>query len=113
MAYKPTQPDYKLSPYTGMTRKSWIEAGKYLLEGVFKNIPSAVDPVILLRFETEVTYPHKNAEGNRLKVERMAEIFEGLARTLFIAAPLIKEQPDIEICGYSLREYYSSQILRS
>lgn len=113
MAYKPTQPDYKLSPYTGMTRKSWIEAGKYLLEGVFKNIPSAADPVILPRFETEVTYPHKNAEGNRLKVERMAEIFEGLARTLFIAAPLIKEQPDIEICGYSLREYYSSQILRS
>lgn len=113
MAYKPDWLDYKLSPYTGMTRKSWIEAGKYLLEGVFKNIRSAAGPVILLRFETEVTYPHKNAEGNRLKVERMAEIFEGLARTLFIAAPLIKEQPDIEICGYSLREYYSSQILRS
>ena len=113
MAYKPTELDYELSPYTGMTRKSWIAAGKYLLEGVFKNIPSASSPVILPRTETEITYPHKNAEGNQLKIEKMAEMFEGLARTLFIAAPLIHIDPEIEICGYSLREYYSDQILRS
>lgn len=113
MSYKPARLDYGLSPYTGMTRESWIEAAKYLLEGVFKNIPSKDAPVILPRFETEVTYPHKNSSGDRLKVEQMAEILEGLARTLFIAAPLIKEQPDAQICGYSLREYYSSQILRS
>lgn len=113
MSFKPTELDFDLSPYTGLTRNSWIEAGKYLLEGVFKSISSVNDPVVLPRSETEVTYPHKNATGNQLKIEKMAEIFEGLARTLFIAAPLIKSQPDIEICGYSLRNYYSSQILRS
>lgn len=113
MSYTPTDLDYGLSPYTGMTRKSWIDAGKYLLEGVFKNIPSLSSPVVLPRTETEVTYPHKNAEGNRLKIEKMAEMFEGLTRTLFIAAPLIRCEPDIEIRGYSLREYYSAQILRA
>lgn len=113
MSYKPTHTDFNLSPYTGLTRKSWTEAAKYLLEGVFKNIPSASSPVILPRTETEITYPHKYSEGNQLKIEKMAEIFEGLTRTLFIASPLIHIDPDIEICGYSLREYYSNQILRS
>ena len=30
--------DFNLSPYTGMTRQSWIEAGEYMLEGIFNNI---------------------------------------------------------------------------
>lgn len=38
--FKPSSPDFELSPFTGMTREGWIEAGKYLLEGVFKNISS-------------------------------------------------------------------------
>ena len=28
-------PDYTHSPYTGMTRKHWIDAAKYMLEGAF------------------------------------------------------------------------------
>ena len=31
-------PDYTLSPYTGMTRRHWIQAGEYLLEGAFSYI---------------------------------------------------------------------------
>lgn len=113
MIFKPETLDFELSPYTGLTRESWIEAGKYLLEGMFRHIPSYDAPVVLPRAETEVTYPHKNAEGNQLKTEQMAQMFEGLARSLFIAAPLIHIDPDIEICGYKLREYYSKQILRA
>lgn len=105
--------DYKLSPYTGLTRESWIDAGKYLLEGIFRHIPSMESAVIVPRTETEVTYPHKNAEGDRLKLEQMSQRFEGLARSLLIAAPIIASEPNVEICGYNLREYYSKQILRS
>lgn len=112
MIYKPTALDFELSPYTGLTRNSWIDAGKYLLKGMFQHIPSMDSPVILPRIETEVTYPHKNACGNQLKLEKMAEIFEGLARSLFIAAPLIHIDPGIEMCGFKLREYYAKQILR-
>ena len=32
------QPDFRLSPYTGMTRQSWIEAAEYLLDGAFTYI---------------------------------------------------------------------------
>lgn len=113
MSYHPANLNYNLSPYTGMTRNNWIEAAEYILKGVFASIPSLSAPVILPRTETDVTYPHKNAEGNQLKAEKMAEIFEGLTRTMFIAAPLIHIDPKIEICGYSLREYYSKQILKS
>lgn len=113
MTYKPTSTDFELSPYTGLTRESWIEAGKYLLEGIFRHIPSMDAPVVLPRRETEITYPHKNVSGNQLRLEEMAEIFEGLARSLFIAAPLIHIEPEIEICGFKLREYYSRQILRT
>ena len=28
-------PDYELSPFTGMTRKHWLDAALYLLEGAF------------------------------------------------------------------------------
>lgn len=111
--FKPSCTDYELSPYTGMTRESWIEAAKYLLTGVFSSIPSFSSPVLVKRSETEVTYPHKNAEGNQRKTEEMAQRFEGLARTLFIAAPLIRADEGTEICGYRLRDYYSSQILRA
>lgn len=113
MKFTPIDPDYTLSPYTGMTRKHWLDAAKYLLEGVFKNISDYSSPIVLPRTENDITYPHKDATGNILKREQMAQIFEGLTRTLFIAAPLIKCDENTEICGFGLRRYYSEQILRS
>ena len=44
MAFVPKTLDYTVSPYTGLTRQSWIEAGTYLLEGVFQNIASSMLP---------------------------------------------------------------------
>ena len=112
MQFVPTSTDYKLSPYTGLTRESWLDACEYLLTGMFKNIKSFSDPVVMPRQETEVTYPHINAPEKFRRSEEKAEIFEGLARSLFIAAPLIHNRPDAVICGYSLRDYYKSHILR-
>ena len=111
MIFKPTTLDYELSPYTGLTRENWIEAGKYLLTGMFNHSPSLESPVIMPRRETEITYPHKNATGNQLKLEEMAQKFEGLARSFLIAAPLIHIDPDLTICGYPIREYYRKQVL--
>lgn len=113
MVFKPTKLDFTLSPYTGLTRESWIEAGEYLLTGVFQNIHSFDDPVVMPRKETEITYPHlAESEANQAS-ERKAEMFEGLTRSLFIAAPLIHDNPDLTICGYRLCDYYKKQILRS
>ena len=39
--------------------------------------------------------------------------FEGLARSFLIAAPLLHNEPEAAAGGYSLKEYYSKQILLS
>lgn len=109
MAFVPKTLDYEKSPYTGMTRESWIEAGEYLLKGIFQNIRSFEDPVVMPRKETKVTYPHSADAVWEFK----AEYFEGLTRSMFIAAPLIHINPDLTICGYRIRDYYKSHILRS
>lgn len=112
MTFKPKSLNYRLSPYTGLTRESWIEAGEYLLSGIFKHIRSFDAPVIVPRHENNITYPHKWSEGSSKELERKAELFEGLARSFLIAAPLIHINPQLTIQGYSLRDYYKNQILR-
>lgn len=109
MIFQPKTVDYELSPYTGLTRESWIEAGEYLLTGIFQNIKDAKDPVVMPRKETKVTYPHREDAI----WEKKAEYFEGLARSFFIAAPLIHINPELELCGYKIRDYYKNHVLRS
>lgn len=113
MAFQPKATDFDLSPFTGMTRRSWIEAGQYLLDGIFRHIKKFTDPVVVKRTETEITYPHKNGSKEQLDAERRAEIFEGLTRSFFIAAPLIHNDPNTTAGGYNLRDYYRAQVLKS
>ena len=54
--FKIDNPDYKLSPFTGMTRNHWVEADKYLLEGAFRHIKSLDDPMYFDRLG-DVCYP--------------------------------------------------------
>ena len=109
MVFQVNHPDYTLSPFTGMTRKHWLEAGEYLLQGIFQHIKTFDDPVVVPRQETAITYPH-SADA---VWEHKAEYFEGLARSFFIAAPMIHNCPELEVCGYSMREYYKAHVLRS
>lgn len=113
MGFKPRHMDFTLSPYTGLTRESWIEAGEYMLRGIFQHIKSFDDPVVVPRQETKITYPHLNEAGESPLAERKAEMFEGLTRSFFIAAPLLSIKPELELNGYKLKEYYKNQILRS
>ena len=105
--FRPEDLDYELSPYTGLTRKSWIGAAKYLLKGVFDNLGSIEEAVIMPRYETKVTYPQEGDPKWRFK----AEIFEGLARSFFIAAPLIHIEPGLKLNGINVRDYYRKQVL--
>ncbi|MBE5950571.1 MAG: DUF2264 domain-containing protein [Lachnospiraceae bacterium] len=113
MKFIPKTTDFTVSPYTGLTRESWLEAAEYVLNGIFSNISSFEEPVVMPRKETEITYPHKNSSPEALEAECKAEKFEGLTRSFFFAAPLIHENPETEICGYNIREYYKNQVLRS
>lgn len=112
MKFEPKSLDYNLSPCTGLTRESWLEAGKYMLEGIFRHIDDFEDPVVMPRQETEITYPHLRDSEEAQHTQRLAEVFEGLTRSFFIAAPMIQNIPELEICGYSMAKYYKNQVLR-
>ena len=103
MRFEVKDPDFRKSPYTGMTRKHWLDAGRYLLEGIFGNLSSIEDPIVMPRKETEITYPHLSAPAEQQAIERKAEIFEGLTRSFFIASFIIKNEPDITVNGILLR----------
>lgn len=111
MKFTPKNIDMTLSPYTGLTRESWIEAGIYLLEGCFNNIKSPDDPIVLPRKDTEISYPHLKDSEAEQATQRLAEIFEGLTRTFFIASVIVNERPDLVINNINIREYYKTHIL--
>jgi hypothetical protein len=97
-----SNPDRKLSPYTGMTRQHWKDAAKYLLNGAFSYIHKLEDP---MQFPKE---PGKSYPRNPGQVP--TEKLEGLCRTLFIAAPLLREDPLLTVNGVKVADYYRYQI---
>lgn len=107
----PTHLDHDLSPYSGLTRESWMDAGKYLLSGIFRHVKSMDDPIVMPRNETEITYPHLKDPADWQDAQRRAEIFEGLTRSFFIASVILRDEPDLVLEGIPVREYYKKQIL--
>lgn len=97
------QPDYQKSPYTGMTRRHWIQAGEYLLKGVFDYIHTVDDPMYFPK-QLDKTYPQNEGQIPVAKLE-------GLARTLFVAAPLLKENPELVMNGIKVADYYRHQLI--
>jgi hypothetical protein len=108
MAYQIQNPDYTLSPETGMNRQHWIDAGKFLLDGVFQHIPSLNAPITLPK-QSDVIYPKADDPAWRFKSEE----YEGLSRTFLLAAPLINAVPDMECGGLKIADYYAHQILEA
>lgn len=96
-------PDFKKSPLTGMTRRHWIEAAEYLLDGAFGYIDTITDPMYFPK-QLDKTYPR---DSYNVKVAKL----EGLARTFFLAAPLLRENPDLTLNGIKVADYYRHHIL--
>ncbi|WP_229970557.1 DUF2264 domain-containing protein [Pontibacter harenae] len=102
--FKISSPDYKLSPHTGMTKKHWKDAGLYLLKGAFSYIDDLDDPMVFPKL------PGKSYPTNG--VHNPTEMLEGLCRTLFVAAPLLKDNPGLELNGIKVADYYRHQVLK-
>lgn len=107
-AFEVKDPDFDLSPHTGMSKKHYVELAKYLLDRAFVHIDSINTP---LDFPTVPgnTYPQPGSPDWRY---RSAE-FEALERTFTLAAPLIHLDPTTTIRNINLRDYYSLQIYRA
>lgn len=92
------EPDYQKSPYTGMERQHWSDAVKYLLHGVFRYVKDMDAPVLVPRYEENITYPNQSTPEWKKK----AEIFEGLAYFVLLSErpcppPLLLSYPLMEI----------------
>ncbi|MEY8722096.1 DUF2264 domain-containing protein [Bacteroides stercorirosoris] len=98
------RPDYHLSPLTGMTRQHWLDAATYLLDGAFSYIHTLDDPMHFPK-QPGKSYP---TDGKPNKTENL----EGLCRTMFVAIPLLKENPALELNGIKVGDYYR-QLLRN
>jgi hypothetical protein len=101
--FKVNNPNHQLSPFTGVTRQHWKDAAMYLLEGAFSYVHGMDDPMKFPK-QPGKSYPRNNGQ---LATEKL----EGLCRTLFMAAPLLREHPDLEINHIKVGEYYRRQII--
>ena len=95
-------PDKKLSPFTGMTRRHWQDAARYLLSGAFSYVHTLDDPMQFVK-QPGKSYPRSESQVPTEKLE-------GLCRTLFMAAPLLKEDPDLTLNGVKVGDYYRHQL---
>lgn len=107
MRYELNNPDYDLSPYTGMTRVHWLEVAHMLMEGIFSHVSGEDQPLVFPKQESEISYPKEGDPVWRFRAER----FEGIARSLLIAGPLIADKPEVTVNGFELRSFYRRQIL--
>lgn len=96
------KPDYQLSPLTGMTRQHWMDAATNLLDGAFSYIHTLDDPMHFPK-QPGKSYP---TDGKFNKTENL----EGLCRTMFVAIPLLKENPDLVLNGIKVGDYYRQQL---
>jgi len=100
--FKIDNPDYKLSPHTGMTRQHWKDAALHMLKGAFGYINNLDDPMKFPK-QPGISYPRNEGQ---IPTEKL----EGLSRTLFVAAPLLKENPELVINNIKVADYYRHQI---
>lgn len=96
-------PDYHKSPLTGMTRQHWVDAAEYILSGAFTYINDIDDPMKFPK-QFDKTYPNNESQ---IPTEKL----EGFCRTLFVAAPLLKERPELVLNNIKVIDYYRNGLL--
>ena len=107
-AYEVKTPDFNLSPYTGMTKKHYVECAKYLLGRAFKHVDSIETPISFPVVPGK-TYPQPNDPAWRYRSFE----FEALERTLTLAGPLMHVDPEITINNINLKDYYCLQLYQA
>ena len=104
-AYEIKNPDLNVSPFTGMTKKHYIECAKYLLERAFHHVDSLETPIVFPLVPGK-TYPQPHDPAWRFRSFE----FEALERTFTLAGPLLHVDPEICIRNIKLKDYYGLQL---
>lgn len=96
-------PDYNISPKTGMSRQHWLDAAQYLLSGAFMYIQNQ---------DTPMYFPKQIGKTQPARIWHAypTMYLEGLCRTLFLAVPLLREENSVSLNGIALKDYYRRQL---
>lgn len=105
MPFTVDSPDYHLSPFSGMNRNHWVAACTHLLSGAFSHISPKSGRMDLPQ-RSEILYPRANDPRSR----RNEANFEAIARSFLLAAPLLHEQPDLELHGQRVGDWYTQSL---
>jgi hypothetical protein len=91
-----------------MARKHWLDAARFLTDNVFRHVGGMDDPIALPK-QNQVSYPQPDDPKHRFQ----AAEFEGIARTMMAAAPVMMDNPGTVCNGINIRDYYAYQILQA
>lgn len=108
-AYTVQNPDFETSPFTGMTRQHYIDCAKYILKRAFTHVRSFEDPIVFPSIPGSKSYPQPNDPPWRHR----ANEWEALERTFTLAGPLMHIDPEIQINGIKLLDYYKHHLHRA
>jgi len=104
-AFEIREPDFDLSPLTGMTRKHYLDCARYVLGRAFRHVASPDRPLSFPLVPGK-TYPQPGDPPWRHR----AHEFEAIERTFTLAGPLLHVDPAAAINNVSLRDYYCRQV---
>ena len=104
-AFVPRDPDHDLSPHTGLNRRHWIDAARHALRLAFRHVPDADHPITFPAAPGR-SYPQPDAPD----WQHRSKTLEGLRRTLCLAAPLLRIEPDLAIDGIAVGDYYARHV---
>jgi len=91
-----------------MTRRHYIDLAKHLFGRAFEHVASFDSP-FAFPIVPGKSYPQADSPHWRFR----AHEFESLERRLTLAAPLMQVEPDVEIKGWKLRDYYCNQLYKA
>lgn len=101
--------DNTLSPYTGLSIASWMEAGQKFLNGVLQ-YTGGMRTRITLPQSSAAGYPRVLDDGTLYGMQE--QYLEAYARSMFLASALLKNEPCLTMHGRSVADYYREFLLR-
>lgn len=102
-------PDTKVSPYSGLTKKHWLCMAKTLLEGALQ-YTDGMEHSIRLPSSKVAGYPRVSMDGSLIGEQEA--YMESYARTLLLASAILKCDPEYTYQGRRIAEYYMEYLLR-
>lgn len=101
--------DYGSAPFSGLTRATWTGLARQMLEGLLHHtdgLQSAIRPPVSM----VSNYPRLDRGGSVVGLQE--EYLEAFCRSMWLAGPLLAQDPGLRIYGRGVADYYREYLVR-